>query len=107
MGGADLLELPVRAAYESQFYMQVTSTLYRFFGLIGGPVQVLALVFAAGLAWRVRARPSLRLTFAGTLCLALSLLSWFLLVQPVNAAWSDALRIGTSEAVQAYAQLRS
>src|SRR5687768_1988643 len=107
MGGAHLLELPVRAAYEPEFYMRVTSTLYRFFGLVGGPVQVLALVFAASLVRRMRARAAFRLTLAGTVCLALSLLSWFLLVQPVNAAWADALRAGASEAIHAYAQLRS
>lgn len=106
MGGAHLLELPVRAQYEPQFYMLVTSTLYRWFGLVGGPLQVLALLFSIRLVWLVRDRAAFRPTLAGTLGLALSLLLWFLLVQPVNAAWSEALRTGHGEAVQAYAQLR-
>jgi hypothetical protein len=107
MGGAHLLELPVRMKYEPPFYMQVTSTLYRYYGLVGGPIQILALLCAAVLVWLVRARPAFRSTLVGTLCIALSLLLWFLVVQPVNAAWADALRSSPADAVQAYAQLRS
>jgi hypothetical protein len=107
MGGAHLLELPVKMLYEPALYMRVTSTLYRYYGLVGGPVQVLAFLTAAGLAWRVRGRPAFRATLAGALGLALSLLLWYLLVQPVNAAWADALRAGPAEAVRAYARLRS
>jgi hypothetical protein len=93
--------------YEPQLYLHVTSTLYRFFGLVGGPLQVLALLFSIVLVWFIRARAAFRSTLAGTLCLSLSLLLWFMLVQPVNAAWLEALRTGPSEAVQAYAQLRN
>ena len=106
MGGAHLLELPVRARYEPQFYMRVTSTLYRYFGLVGGPLQMLALLFSMRLVWCVRAHAAFRCTLAGTLGLAFSLLLWFLLVQPVNAAWLEALHDNPSQAVQAYAQLR-
>jgi hypothetical protein len=107
MGGAHLLELPVRLQYEHALYMQVTSTLYRYYGLVGGPIQVLAILSAALLAWLVRARRAFRSTLLGTICLAVSLLLWFLLVQPVNVAWADALRSSPAEAIQAYAQLRN
>jgi hypothetical protein len=107
MGGAHLLELPVRAQYDAEFYMRVTSTLYRYFGAVGGPLQVLAVLSSIWLAWRVRGRPAFRSTLTASVFLALSILSWFLLVQPVNAAWADALRAGYNEAVQAYGQLRS
>jgi hypothetical protein len=107
MGGAHLLELPVRAQYEPEFYMRVTSTLYRFFGLVGGPLQVLALLFSIGLVWLTRGRVAFSSTLAGSVCFALSILLWALLVQPVNAAWAEALRAGPGEAVQAYAQLGS
>jgi len=107
MGGAHLLELAVRMQYEPWFYMQVTSTLYRYFGLVGGPIQILSLLLSAVLTWRIRTRPAYRSTLAGTLCLALSLLLWLTLVRPVNAAWFEALRSGPTDAVQAYAQLRS
>ena len=101
-----MLELPVRARYDPQFYMLVTSTLYRYFGLVGGPLQVLALLFSVRLVWLVRARPAFCPTLAGTLSLALSLLLWFLLVQPVNTAWMEALDAGPGEAVRAYSMLR-
>jgi hypothetical protein len=107
MGGAHLLELPVRLQYEPALYMQVTSTLYRYFGLVGGPIQILAFLSAALLVWLVRARSAFRSTLGGAICIALSLLLWLLLVQPVNIAWADALRSSPAEAVQAYAQLRS
>jgi hypothetical protein len=107
MGGAHVLELPVRLQYEPALYMQITSTLYRYYGLVGGPIQILAFLSAAVLVWLVRARSAFRSTLMGTLCIALSLLLWFLLVQPVNIAWADALRSSPAEAVQAYAQLRS
>jgi len=106
MGGAHLLELPVRAQYDPEFYMRVTSTLYRFYGFVGGPLQVVALLLSIGLAWLTHGRPAFHSTLAGTIFLAVSLLLWFLLVQPVNAAWSAALRAGHSEAVRAYAALR-
>src|SRR5690606_23408270 len=101
------LELPVRTQYDPQLYMRTTSTLYRYFGLVGGPLQVLALLFSTALVWLTRNRRAFRTTLLGTLCIALSLLLWFLLVQPVNAAWAEALRAGPDEAVQAYSQLSS
>ncbi|MFC3282653.1 hypothetical protein [Litchfieldella rifensis] len=107
MGGAHVLELPVRMQYEPEFYMQVTSTLYLYFGLAGGPIQVIAFVAAAMLTWLLRHHVAFRSTLAGSVCLGLSLVLWFLLVQPVNAAWADALQTGSADAVQAYAQLRS
>lgn len=107
MGGAHVLELPVRMQYEPSFYMQVTSTLYRYFGLVGGPVQVLAFVASVVLIWLLRGHEAFRSTLAGATCLALSLVLWYLLVQSVNASWAEALRANPAEAVQAYAQLRS
>src|SRR5690606_36952985 len=106
MGGAHLLELPARVQYDPEFYMRTTSSLYLYFGLIGGPLQVLALLLSAGLTWFSRGRSAFRFNLLGTVCLALSLLLWFWLVQPVNAAWAEALQAGPGAAVQAYAQLR-
>lgn len=106
MGGAHVLELPVRMHYSPEFYMEVTRTLYRYFGLLGGPIQVLALLASVVLCRFVRGRSAFRPTLMGTVLLGLSLSLWFLLVEPVNAAWSDALRAGSADAVQAYARLR-
>lgn len=107
MGGAHVLELPVRAQYDPSLYMEVTSTLYRYFGLVGGPIQVLAFIAALVLARLVRGHISFRSTLAGAILLGLSLLLWSLLVQPVNAAWARALEAGAAGAVQEYARLGS
>lgn len=107
MGGAHALELPVRMRYPPDVYMFVTSTLYRFFGLVGGPIQVSALLCSIALTWLVRGRLAFWPTFAGALCLALSLVLWFVLVQPVNATWFEALGIGPEAAARAYMDLRS
>ncbi len=107
LGGAHVLELPVKMQYEASLYMQVTSTLYRYFGLVGGPVQVLALLASVVLTWQVRNRVAFRSTLAGAICLGLSLVLWFVLVQDVNANWAQALNAGPAKAVQAYAELRN
>lgn len=106
MGAAHLLELPVRMRYDPDLYTRVTSTSYRYFGLVGGPIQVIALLCTAVLAWLMRGRAGFRWTLAAALCLALSLILWFLRVQPVNTAWAEALRSGPADAVEAYARLR-
>jgi len=85
--------------------MEVTRTLYRYFGLVGGPIQVLALLASAALTWRLRGRAAFHSTLVGTSCLALSVILWFVLVQPVNAAWAEALSTGPEVAVQAHAHL--
>ncbi len=107
MGGAHVLELPVKMQYESSFYMQVTSTLYRYFGLVGGPVQVLAFLASVLLAWQLSGREAFRSTLVGAICLGVSLVLWYVLVQSVNASWARALGAGHAEAVQAYAELRN
>jgi hypothetical protein len=107
LGAAHGLELIPKLRYDDRLYMEVTRTLYRFYGLVGGPVQVLALVAAAWLSFRLRGRPAFRLTSAGASCLGLSLALWAGLVQPVNAAWGQVLTSGTeAEALDAYARLR-
>jgi hypothetical protein len=107
MGGAHVLELPVRMQYEARFYMQVTSTLYRYFGLVGGPIQIFAFFAAVSLAGLLRRRAAVRSTVLGAGCLGLSLVIWFLLVQPVNVAWAEALRAGGGNAIEIYPELRS
>jgi hypothetical protein len=107
MGGAHLLELPVRAGYDAEFYMQVTSTLYHYFALVGGPVQVAALGLAAMLAWKNRGRPGRQHALAGATLLATSLVAWALMVQPVNNAWGAATAADPHTAVQAYDALRT
>ncbi len=107
LGAAHALELLPKRHYDTQLYMDVTRTLYRYYGLVGGPVQVLALVAAAWLSFRLRHHSAFRLTLLAALCLSLSLGLWAGLVQPVNAAWAKVLAGGTeAEALDAYARLR-
>ncbi len=106
MGAAHLLELPPRMHYDAQLYTAVTSTLYRLYGIVGGAVQVGALLAAAVLCWLVKGRRSFRLTLAGAFSLAGSLGLWAALVQPVNAAWRQALLADPASAPEAYLSLR-
>ncbi|HEY9426536.1 MAG TPA: hypothetical protein VIR34_05225 [Gemmatimonadaceae bacterium] len=105
MGGAHVLEHPVRTHYDPELYFRVTSTMYRYFAIVGGPIQVLALIASTVLAWLTRGRPGFGWTLAGTLFLALSLLLWFLRMQPVNDAWLKAMRSHPDSVAEAYARL--
>jgi hypothetical protein len=96
-GAAHLMELPVKLGYPPELYAEVTSTLYAWFGRVGGTVQVAAAVTVAGLAFLVRREPQARTIAASAAALVVSLLLWGLLVGPVNAAW-DAAAVATPEA---------
>lgn len=104
-GAAHLLELPVKLGYPPALYVQVTGTLYRWYGIVGGTVQVAAALAVTLLAVRARHLPSAGYTAASAAALVVSLLLWGGLVAPVNAAWAQALRTG-GEAVVVYEQFR-
>ena len=106
MGGAHVLELLPKIQYNAEMYAAVTSTLYRFFGLVGGPLQVASIVAALLLSYLVRGRSSFRLTLFGTLALVLSLVLWFTLVAPVNAEWSRVIESAPESVSLAYQRLR-
>jgi hypothetical protein len=106
LGAAHVLELPPKMQYSAELYMAVTSTLYRLFGSVGAAIQVSATLAAVVLAFLVRGRPTFRWTLCGTLCLILSLVLWFALVQPVNAEWLRALQSAPESAAGVYLRLR-
>jgi hypothetical protein len=106
MGAAHMLELPPKTQYDAQMYAAVNSTLYRLYGIVGGFIQVAAILAAAVLSFLVRDRPAFRLTLCGTLCLVLSLGLWVALVQPVNAEWLQALQTTPESVPEAYIRLR-
>ena len=105
-GAAHAMEMPVKMGYDAALYAAVTSTLYRYFGSVGAVVQVAAVAAAAGLALRVRRRPSFRLTIVGALGLALSLALWAALVAPVNAEWGRVIHSDPASVPAAYVRLR-
>ena len=106
LGWAHLLEMPAKMQYDAATYTAVNRSMYRLFGLVGGPVQVLALVAAVGLAILTRRRRSFRFVAAGAIGLAMSLALWAALVQPVNAAWAEALTGNLASAEAMYLRLR-
>lgn len=106
-GAAHLMELPVKLAWPPQMYADVTSTLYAWFGLAGGAVQVAAALSVAILAFRTRHLPPSRLLWSSAAALLASLLLWALVVAPVNSAWADSAGSGPAEFAAAYERLRS
>ncbi len=106
-GAAHVLELPPKMQYDGATYFAVTSTLYRLFGSVGAVIQVGALVAAIVLTFVVRRRPAFRLTLAGTLGLALSLMLWAVIVAPVNAEWLRLIESAPGSVVDGYLRLRS
>lgn len=99
LGAAHTLELVPKMNYDPELYAQVTSTLYRYYGTVGGPIQVLALLASVILSFMTRRSHGFGLTVAGTFCLMISLGLWFVLVQSVNVEWGSALQTGPRSAV--------
>lgn len=106
-GAAHLMELPVKVGYPPTMYADVTSTLYGWFGPVGGTVQVAATLSVAILAFRTRRLPLRRLLWASAASLLVSLLLWGLVVGPVNSAWVDSAASEPTELAAAYERLRS
>ena len=107
-GAAHLMELPVKLDYAPQMYASVTSTLYAWFGIIGGSVQVAAVVAVGILAFANRRTPRLRgMMAASAAALLMSLVLWGLLVFPVNSEWAEISASNSAEIAAAYDRLRS
>ena len=106
LGGAHVLEMAPKMAYEPALYAAVTSTLYRLFGSVGAVIQISSVVVAAILTWLVRRQAAFRLTLFGCLGLVLSLILWGALVAPVNAEWLDVMQTAPDSVPEAYARLR-
>jgi hypothetical protein len=106
LGGAHVLEMPAKMAYDAELYAAVTSTLYQLFGPVGALLQVASILAAGVLAFLVRGRPAFRPTLLGAAALGLSLLLWFSLVAPVNAAWREVMESAPEAVPEAYERLR-
>lgn len=106
MGGTHVLELLPKMRYDAEMYAAVTSTLYKFFGLVGGPIQVASILSALLLSFLLRGQPAFRLTFFGSLSLVLSLVLWFTLVAPVNTEWRQVIETAPGFVPAAYERLR-
>jgi hypothetical protein len=95
MTTAHVLEMPRKLSYGIDLYTAVNSTMYLYFAIFGAIFEIGAIVAVGSLAWRARHQPSARWTFAAAIAVTLALVSWLVLVQPVNSAiahgasWSD------------------
>lgn len=93
MTSAHLLELSPKLKLDPQLYAAINGTLYANFASIGAIYMVGSIVFAIALAIMLRNRTMVRgWTFAGALALLLGLVSWIILVAPVNRAIATALQ---------------
>ncbi len=85
---AHVLELPQRLQYDAALWVALTrpNALYKYFGIIGGPIEVAAVLGTIALAVVLRhERPSGRLALAAALFHSAALAAWITLVAPTNA----------------------
>jgi hypothetical protein len=93
---AHLLELPVRRGYDPALFVAVTHTLYFYFAVVGGAIEVgavLAAVIYAALLLRSRTAPAAarRWALVGAACPVLAHALFWILIAPVNlefATWT-------------------
>jgi hypothetical protein len=79
---------PRLAIWTPELWREATvfNAQFRLFAAIGAPVDILAILAPAVLAYSLRgARPNFMLALAGTIGFALGLLLWFSIVAPANA----------------------
>lgn len=105
-GAAHVMELPVKLSYEPTFYAQVTSTLYSWYGIAGGAIQVAAALTVAVLAFRLRRSSVAGVATASAAAFIVSLALWGALVAPVNSTWAQVPRANGAAFVAAYEHLR-
>lgn len=84
---AHVLEMPQRLQYGAELWTRLTrpNALYRYFGLVGGPLEVAAVLSISALAAVVRRRrPAGRLAAAAAALHAAALGTWLAVVAPAN-----------------------
>ena len=89
MTTAHVLEMPQKLSYGIALYTAVNATMYRYFAIFGAIFEIGAIVAVGTLAWRARHQPSARWTLAAAIALSFALVSWLILVFPVNSAVAD------------------
>ena len=82
---AHTLELPRKLGYDAALWTRIQQSLYLWFGVIGGAVEVAAVVAAVVFAVRTRGRPGGRLARVGAACFVIALAWWFAVVNTANA----------------------
>jgi hypothetical protein len=81
---AHTLELPQKLGYDAATWTQLQHSLYRYFAVVGGPLEVATVVAAVVFAVRARGLRGGRLAAVGAVCFVLALGWWFAVVNTAN-----------------------
>jgi hypothetical protein len=94
MAFSHVLELPRKLAFDARTWTMVNQSLYGYFAIVGGLVEIATVVCLAGLAVADYRRGALRWHLVvAACCFASALLVWAVVVQPANAmisSWNSA-----------------
>jgi hypothetical protein len=82
---AHTLELPQKLGYDAAMWTRIQQSLYLWFGVVGGAVEVAAVAVAVVFAVRTRGRPGGRLATGGAALFVAALAWWFAVVNIANA----------------------
>jgi hypothetical protein len=74
---AHTLELPQKLAYDPATWTQIQHSLYRYFAVVGGPLEVATVVAAVVFAVRAHRLRGGRLAVVGAVCFLVALGWWF------------------------------
>jgi hypothetical protein len=100
------MELPVKLGYSAQFHAEVAGTLYAWYGIAGGAVQVAA-TLTVGRVGRSRQVLSRQAPCRGIRRSALHFAASVALpCRAVNSTWAEIPRTSPAEFAAAYARLR-
>jgi hypothetical protein len=82
---AHTLELPQKLAYDAATWTQLQHSLYRYFAVVGGPLEVATIIAAVVFAVRARGLRGGRLAALGAALFVVALGWWFAVVNTANA----------------------
>ncbi|WP_423147841.1 hypothetical protein [Rubrolithibacter danxiaensis] len=90
---AHVLEMPQKMQYTKELYSVVNTTMYHYFAVIGGVYCIGAILFSISLVFLTRKyRQTFGWALTGSIFNLLWLISWLLIVLPVNNNISAALQ---------------
>jgi hypothetical protein len=90
---AHALEMPAKMHVSGSFWIECQHTLYRFFRYIAGPIEVVAVLISAALAYFTFGRPAFGASLVASLLLIIALIVWAVVTERVNrqvAKWTAA-----------------
>jgi hypothetical protein len=90
---AHTLELPQKLDYDAVTWTQLQHSLYRYFAVVGGPLEVATVIAAVVFALWARGLRGGRLAAVGAVCFVLALGWWFAVVNTANAEVGDVRRV--------------